>query len=124
MREARASNLSGAATRGLRSLGPEASAASEARLAAAAFHRPRAPGLPPLSYWRRPVWPVLAPWRSLVPVGANGRADALRGAALQELSGEGFAEYNEPFTGEQLGSDARSWAAAVALDWLAADGAA
>jgi hypothetical protein len=59
-----------------------------------------------------------------VPVGANGRADALRGAALQELSGEGFAEYNEPFTGEQLGSDARSWAAAVALDWLAADGAA
>ena len=70
------------------------------------------------------MWPVVAPWRSLVRIGKNGRADALRGAALKELSGEGFAEYNEPFTGEQLGSDARSWVAAVALDWLATDGAA
>jgi hypothetical protein len=34
-----------------------------------------------------------------VRIGKNGRADALRGAALRELSGEGFAEYNEPFTG-------------------------
>jgi hypothetical protein len=80
----------------------------------------------PRSYWRGPVWPIVSwlLWRSLVRAGESRRAEALRRAALQELSGGGFAEYYEPFTGEPLGSDAQSWTAAVALDWLAAGGAA
>jgi hypothetical protein len=55
--------------------------------------------------------------------GESERAEALRGAALQELAEGGFAEYFEPFTGEPLGSHDQSWTAAVALDWLAYDGA-
>jgi glucosylglycerate hydrolase len=93
-----------------RSLPPSASPA-EAR-----FH--------PRSYWRGPVWPVTSwlLWRSLARAGEGEDAEALRRAALQELSGGGFAEYYEPFTGEPLGSDDQSWTAAVALDWLAHDG--
>jgi glucosylglycerate hydrolase len=41
---------------------------------------------------------------------------------LKALAEGGFAEHFEPFTGEALGSDDKSWTAAVALDWLA-DGA-
>ncbi len=80
----------------------------------------------PRNYWRGPVWPVISwlLWRSLVRAGETERAEALRGAALQELSGGDFAEYYEPFTGEHLGSDSQSWTAAVTLDWLAAGGAA
>jgi hypothetical protein len=33
----------------------------------------------------------------------------------------GCAEYIEPFSGRPLGSDAQSWTAAVALDWLSYD---
>jgi hypothetical protein len=79
----------------------------------------------PRSYWRGPVWPVVSwlLWRSLLRAGESERAEALRGAALRELSEGGFAEYFEPFTGEPLGSRDQSWTAAVALDWLAQDGA-
>ena len=79
----------------------------------------------PRSYWRGPVWPVVSwlLWRSLLRAGESERAEALRGAALQELAEGGFAEYFEPFTGEPLGSHDQSWTAAVALDWLAYDGA-
>jgi glucosylglycerate hydrolase len=79
----------------------------------------------PRSYWRGPVWPVVSwlLWHSLLRAGESERAEALRGAALRELSEGGFAEYFEPFTGEPLGSHEQSWTAAVALDWLAHDGA-
>jgi hypothetical protein len=43
----------------------------------------------------------------------------LKGYSLAQLSDGCFGEYYEPFTGEALGSDAQSWTAAVALDWLA-----
>jgi glucosylglycerate hydrolase len=76
------------------------------------------------SYWRGPVWPVITwlLWWSLVRAGEAERASRLRREALEELAEGGFAEYFEPFTGEPLGSDAQSWTAAVALDWLAEDG--
>src|SRR5829696_1713269 len=79
----------------------------------------------PRSYWRGPVWPVVSwlLWRSLLRAGESERAEAMRGAALRELAEGGFAEYFEPFTGEALGSHEQSWTAAVALDWLAHDGA-
>jgi glycogen debranching enzyme len=84
---------------------------------------PTEPRFHPRSYWRGPVWPVLSwlLWRSLVREGEAGRAEALRLAALHQLSAGGLAEYFEPFTGEPLGSDGQSWTAAVALDWIAAD---
>jgi hypothetical protein len=84
---------------------------------------PEEPRFHPRNYWRGPMWPVMAWlfWRSLVRVGEEERAEALRRVALQELAEGGFAEYFEPFTGEPLGSDGQSWTAAVALDWLAAD---
>jgi glucosylglycerate hydrolase len=56
-------------------------------------------------------------------VGEKARAEVLRREALDQLGEKGFAEYFEPFTGEPLGSDDQSWTAAVALDWLAYDGA-
>jgi hypothetical protein len=73
------------------------------------------------SYWRGPVWPVMAwlIWWSLLRAGERKWASALRGAALAEFSTGHFAEYYEPFTGEPLGSDDQSWTAAVVLDWLA-----
>jgi hypothetical protein len=79
----------------------------------------------PRSYWRGPVWPVISwlLWRALVRVGEKERAEVLRREALDQLGERGFAEYFEPFTGEALGSDDQSWTAAVALDWLAHDGA-
>ena len=79
----------------------------------------------PRSYWRGPVWPVVSwlLWRALVRVGERERADTLRRGALDQLGERGFAEYFEPFTGEALGSDDQSWTAAVALDFLAHDGA-
>jgi glycogen debranching enzyme len=98
---------------GLRRPLPPSTSPAEAR-----FH--------PRSYWRGPVWPVLSwlLWRSLVRAGESGRARALRRAALDQLSEDGYAEYFEPFTGEPLGSDDQSWTAAVTLDWLAEDDAA
>jgi hypothetical protein len=79
----------------------------------------------PRNYWRGPVWPVISwlLWRSLVRAEERERAGDLRRVALRELSEGSFAEYYEPFTGEPLGSDGQSWTAAVALDWLAYDGA-
>jgi glucosylglycerate hydrolase len=84
---------------------------------------PTEPRFHPRSYWRGPIWPVVTwlLWRSLVREGEVGRAEALRLAALHQLSEGGIAEYFEPFTGEPLGSDGQSWTAAVALDWIAAD---
>ncbi len=86
---------------------------------------PTEPRFHPRSYWRGPIWPVVTwlLWRSLVREGEAGRAEALRLAALHQLSAGGLAEYFEPFTGEPLGSDGQSWTAAVALDWIAADAA-
>ena len=48
---------------------------------------------------------------------AKGEEASARG--LAQLADGRFGEYYEPFTGEPLGSDAQSWTAAVALDWLA-----
>jgi glycogen debranching enzyme len=83
---------------------------------------PTEPRFHPRSYWRGPVWPVLSwlLWRSLAREGEEGRAEALRLAALDQLFTGGFAEYFEPFTGEPLGSDGQSWTAAVTLDWISA----
>jgi glucosylglycerate hydrolase len=81
---------------------------------------PREDRFHPRSYWRGPVWPVMAwlIWWSLERAGEHARARALRSAALAEFSAGHFAEYYEPFTGEPLGSDSQSWTAAVVLDWL------
>jgi glucosylglycerate hydrolase len=86
---------------------------------------PVEPRFHPRSYWRGPVWPAISwlLWRSLVRAGEMQRAEALRDAALEELSGGELAEYYEPFTGEPLGSDDQSWTAAVVLDWLSHDAA-
>ena len=83
---------------------------------------PQEKGFSPRSYWRGPVWPVTTwlLWWSLRRMGETGKAENLRRSALDQLSGGGFAEYFEPFTGEPLGSLRQSWTAAVALDWLAA----
>jgi hypothetical protein len=59
-------------------------------------------------------------WWSLRRAGEPGRAARLKRAALDQIGTVGFAEYCEPFTGEQLGSTDQSWTAAVTLDWLAA----
>ncbi len=82
---------------------------------------PREPRFHPRSYWRGPVWPVMAWlfWWSLLRASEDERAHELRRAALAEFSAGHFAEYYEPFTGEPLGSDDQSWTAAVVLDWLA-----
>ena len=94
--------------RGLRRPLPPSASPDEAR-----FH--------PRSYWRGPVWPVIAwlIWWSLLRAGEHKRASSLRNVALGEFSASHFAEYCEPFTGEPLGSDDQSWTAAVVLDWLA-----
>jgi glycogen debranching enzyme len=60
-------------------------------------------------------------WWALQRAGATKQAAALRRASLDQLSGGGFGEYYEPFTGELLGSADQSWTAAVALDWLSTD---
>lgn len=79
-------------------------------------------GFHPRSYWRGPTWPVVhwLLWWSLLRAGERERAERIRTASLEQLSGGGFAEYFEPFTGEPLGSQDQSWTAAVALDFLAA----
>ena len=82
---------------------------------------PDEPRFHPRSYWRGPVWPVMAwlIWWSLHRAGERKRASSLRTSALDEFCTGHFAEYYEPFTGEPLGSDDQSWTAAVVLDWLA-----
>ncbi len=84
---------------------------------------PRDPGFHPRRYWRGPVWPFLnwLLWWSLVRAGEHERAGLLQKNSLEQISGGGFGEYFEPFTGELLGSDDQSWTAAVVLDWLAND---
>jgi glycogen debranching enzyme len=79
------------------------------------------PAFDPRSYWRGPVWPVMTwvVWWSLVRAGADRAAARLRDQALAQLATAGLYEYVDPGTGEGLGSDAQSWTAAVALDWLA-----
>lgn len=83
---------------------------------------PLDPAFNPRRYWRGPNWPFLNWffWWALTNAGLNERAAELRGAALDQVSSSGFAEYIEPFTGEPLGSSDQSWTAAVVLDWLAA----
>ncbi|HET7478418.1 MAG TPA: trehalase family glycosidase [Rubrobacteraceae bacterium] len=82
---------------------------------------PGEPGFRPRSYWRGPTWPVMnwLLWRALLLAGETRRAETLRRASLEQVAGEGFGEYFEPFTGEPLGSLRQSWTAAVVLDWLA-----
>jgi glycogen debranching enzyme len=77
--------------------------------------------LPPSSYWRGPVWPVIdwLLWRALVRAGEHQLAERVRESSLEQIAEGGFAEYFEPFTGEPLGSREQSWTAAVTLDWLA-----
>lgn len=76
------------------------------------------------NYWRGPVWPVYhwLLWRALRRLGHADRARQLRQAMLAQLAAAGLAEYFDPFTGDALGSSSQSWTAALALDWIAADG--
>jgi hypothetical protein len=85
---------------------------------------PEEPGFHPRSYWRGPIWPVAnwLLWWSLMRIGEPEVAGRIRQATLDLLSNGGFAEYFEPFTGEPLGSPDQSWTAAVALDFIAANG--
>jgi hypothetical protein len=79
------------------------------------------PAFDPRSYWRGPTWPVITwlLWWALERDGCHPQADALRKAAIDQLRHSGCSEYAQPLTGEPLGSNAQSWTAAVALDWLA-----
>ena len=81
------------------------------------------PAFDPRSYWRGPTWPVITwlLWWALDRDGQRTHADALRRAGIAQLRDSGCSEYSHPLTGEPLGSDAQSWTAAVALDWLAED---
>ncbi|CAN5875129.1 hypothetical protein BH23ACT2_BH23ACT2_13260 [soil metagenome] len=78
------------------------------------------PGFDPRSYWRGPQWAPMTwlLWWSLRRAGHARSARRLRDAALAQLRTTGCSEYVDPFTGHPLGSDAQSWTAAVALDWL------
>jgi hypothetical protein len=77
-----------------------------------------------VGYWRGPQWPPMTwlVWWGLRRLGHRRTADGLRAAALDQLRDVGCTEYVEPFSGRPLGSAAQSWTAAVALDWLAAEG--
>ncbi len=81
---------------------------------------PEDPGFKRRSYWRGPFWPVITwlLWWSLERAGETELAASLRGAALAQISENGFGEYFDPFTGESLGADDQSWTAAVVLEWL------
>ncbi len=78
------------------------------------------PQFDPRAYWRGPQWPPMTwlIWWSLERAGHRRSANQLRAAAIAQLRAVGCAEYIEPLSGEALGSDAQSWTAAVALDWL------
>jgi hypothetical protein len=62
-----------------------------------------------------------------VRVAAGGgwetSSEGLGRASFERRAGAGgeFAEYFDPFTGEQPGSRPQSWTAAVTLDWSASD---
>lgn len=79
------------------------------------------PAYDPTAYWRGPTWPVVTwlLWWALERDGWHAEAAAGRAAALDQLRTTGCSEYANAETGEALGSDAQSWTAAVALDWLA-----
>lgn len=79
------------------------------------------PAFAPRRYWRGPQWPPITwlLWNGLVRAGHRRGAERLRVAALDQLRVTGCTEYVDPITGDPLGSDAQSWTAAVALDWLA-----
>ncbi|WP_371748965.1 hypothetical protein [Aquihabitans sp. G128] len=72
------------------------------------------------AYWRGPQWPPMTwlLWWSLVRAGHARSAGRLRAAAVDQLRTTGCTEYVDATSGEALGSDAQSWTAAVALDWL------
>ncbi|WP_219416767.1 glucosylglycerate hydrolase [Pseudonocardia nigra] len=79
---------------------------------------PSSPDFRPRAYWRGPSWPVMnwfVAWM-LARRGVTDVAEALRRAALAELSEGSLAEYYEPMTGEPLGSVDQSWSAAATLD--------
>ncbi len=78
------------------------------------------PGFDPHAYWRGPQWPPMTwlLWWSLRRSGHARSAARLRTEALAQLRATGCTEYVDPFSGDALGSDAQSWTAAVALDWL------
>jgi neutral trehalase len=73
------------------------------------------------AYWRGPQWPPMTwlLWWSLGRAGHHRSAERLRTVAVAQLREVGCTEYVDAFGGEALGSDAQSWTAAVALDWLA-----
>jgi hypothetical protein len=73
------------------------------------------------AYWRGPQWPPMTwlLWWSLERAGHHRSAERLRTVAVAQLREVGCTEYVDAFGGEALGSDAQSWTAAVALDWLA-----
>jgi hypothetical protein len=79
------------------------------------------PAFDPKGYWRGPHWPPMT-WLlcwAMRRAGHHRAATRLRQIAVQQLRTTGCCEYVQPCTGAPLGSDAQSWTAAVALDWLA-----
>lgn len=84
------------------------------------------PAFDPRSYWRGPTWPVVTwlLWWALDRQGWHAAAERLRAAAIAQLRETGCSEYADPIAGRPLGSEAQSWTAAVALDWLAVEPAA
>jgi len=78
------------------------------------------PAFDPRAYWRGPQWPPMTwlVWWALVRGGHTRSANRLRATAIAQLRATGCTEYVDPLTGDALGSDAQSWTAAVALDWL------
>jgi hypothetical protein len=76
-----------------------------------------------VGYWRGPQWPPIT-WLLVDGLRRHGHprtAERLRTMSIDQLRDVGCAEYIEPFSGRPLGSDAQSWTAAVALDWLSYD---
>jgi len=78
------------------------------------------PAFDPRAYWRGPQWPPMTwlVWWALARDGHTRSANRLRATAVAQLRSVGCSEYVDALTGDPLGSDAQSWTAAVALDWL------
>jgi neutral trehalase len=76
------------------------------------------------NYWLGPVW-INTDWMILHGLASYGRpdlADIIRHAVLSLVSGAGYREYYDAFTGEGYGTDSFGWTSALTIDLTAERG--